>query len=628
VLIATGRLSTHAERLREACRQVADLRAEQDDDHRAAWCRWRELEDLRAQVAFDGAGAVAVVEDLRVSEESRRRRHQALLAEVEEDAAATARALVDACVVVGGTGRPGDDARALAHLATLLPGWGDAELAARGAELAEALTGTFTSENAAALAEDAAAYADDVAFASALLVSLGSQGLGKMLELLGSAHAAPPPALARVLASALGAAAPSGRDGDRVADVLGAVYVHTDDRFGVADVRATGMAAVLAAGRSAPGGGPRPATVAEWARQMLLREHETKHDVGTGAASAGSSAELSDPVGLAVSVLADSADPAASAALLAHKEVWQALLARGWNDGAAALSDVVTSAARSTGATGARAVRLGLAVVGEGLFEGDPSDWTVNRHAVDAVSPALGRAVASQVEVAVEALSRGIDGHLGVRESLLRGLAYVSATPESARAVEQALDRWSDSSGTVGPGASPPLADVALPAAFLAVQEYGHRFSFALDTLEKKNRAENSAVWSQYTWGLLGTVGGELKGPGTAIALGTDYLKILFGTDGTWDDGADRGPRITSDDAVTALLARLPPDRAADADMLVAQVREAFERTAAALGTPDPVTSPEVDLLEPAVNAVAGEVLGRVRDGATKRLKQLVFGGP
>ena len=72
---------------------MADLRAEQDDDHRGAWSRWSDLETIRAQVAYDGAGAVAIVEEFAAAEEARRRRHEALLTEVEEDAAATARAL-------------------------------------------------------------------------------------------------------------------------------------------------------------------------------------------------------------------------------------------------------------------------------------------------------------------------------------------------------------------------------------------------------------------------------------------------------------------------------------------------------------------------------------------------------
>ena len=65
--------------------------------------------------------AAAIGEEFAASEASRGRRHAALLAEVADDAAATARVLAESTALVGGTGRPGDDGRSVAHLAVLLP---------------------------------------------------------------------------------------------------------------------------------------------------------------------------------------------------------------------------------------------------------------------------------------------------------------------------------------------------------------------------------------------------------------------------------------------------------------------------------------------------------------------------
>lgn len=124
VLRVTGRLSAHGELLRETRRAVQGLRVEQDEDHRAAWHRLQGLGDLGTAMQTEVPEAVAIVEDLHASEAARRRRHAVLLEELADDAAATARVLADAGRPIGGTGRPGDEGRVLAHLAAELPGWG------------------------------------------------------------------------------------------------------------------------------------------------------------------------------------------------------------------------------------------------------------------------------------------------------------------------------------------------------------------------------------------------------------------------------------------------------------------------------------------------------------------------
>jgi hypothetical protein len=628
VLIATGRLSAHAERLRESRRQVAGLRAEQDDDHRVAWRRWGELEALQVQVAYDGAGAVAVVEDLRASEESRRRRHEALLADVEDDAAATARVLADACAVVGGTGRPGDDARVLAHLATLLPGWGEAELAARGSALATELFTSHTAPELEELAREAAALSSTPAFAGAFLAALGVEGVRDLLFRLGGG-ADWLPSVAAVLARALGAAVAGGGVADHV---LGAVYVHTDDRYGDSDAVAVGMAAVVVAGRTVAAGGPRPALLAEWTRQMLLREHAQGTDVGLGDMPGEFPPELSDPVGQTVGLLADSDDPAPAAELLADTTVWQAALARFWNDGGIALGQVIVSAAAHPGPAGSHAVRVGLEVIGSRLFEGSPRDWDVSRRTVALVSTDIGRAVASRADVAVEALSVGVDGRLGERqEEILRGLGYVSTDPAAAAAVEAGLERslgwlpWT----RVGDSVLEPLPAVAVPAAFLAVQEYGHRLSHALDGFEAKQRAENVELLWNWTVGLPTTVGGEFfrrSLAGAALSLAEGTAAILVGADGTWDHPVYQGLRFTSTEAGVA--ARVRWELRTDVEALGRIAESAFERTATALGIPAPPTSPEVDWTEPFLDTLAGEGVSRTLKRGGKEVHGLLQSRP
>jgi hypothetical protein len=620
VLLATARLSAHADRVAEVRREIDALREEQDEDYRSTWRRLYALDGVQAEFQFDGAAAVAIVEDFRFAEEARRRRNTALLADVADDAAATVRALGEAGAVVGGTGRPGDDTRAVAHLAALLPGWGDTELAVRGRELAHALIHDTSDDQTEKLIAQGLALASTPAFAMALLVGLGQSGVALLLGGLGSHVFDSGPAIATVLASALGAADPSGPDAPRLRRVLDAVYVSPDDNTGASDVAAVGMAAVLLAGRSLQGGGPRPALVAEWARQMLVREQVQDRDTGTGEQPEGVPQALADPVGLAVTILADQRNPSASAALLDDRDLWQLMLARFWSDGGAALSDVVESAATVAG-HGAHIVRTGLELVGEGLVEGDPSEWTVSRRTVDWVSASLGRAAASQVDLVVDVLSDGSDGVDG-GESALRGLGYVSADRDAARAVERALiDRLVTGADV------PPISSVVIAATYLAVQEYGNRLAFALDTLELKDQAENAKSFVDSTWGLAGNIAGEAKGPWQALGLGTDYLQIGIGADGTWDNPIDRRPTITADDAAAAVLAWLPAAAPDDAAALAGQARLAFERTAAALGSPTPVVSPPSDLLEPVQDAAMG-LAGRAADDAWKRVRAALIPAP
>jgi len=621
---ATGRLGAHGDLLRDTRRAVADLREEQDEDFRAAWQRLGAIEDPRLAVISGAPAWAGVVAEVEAAEARRRRRHTLLLEELADDAAATARALEGACRPVGGTGRPGDGGRVTAHLAAQLPGWGDPELAHRGRVLADALTGPLTPEERERLTADAVDLAAHPAFATALVRGLGVEAFGLLLDFLGQQPDGPDHPLAVVLAGALGAALPSGRPRDGVAAVLGATYVRPDERHG-ASGRAAGMAAVLSAGSRSPAGGPRPETVGAWARQLLVREQV--QDMPTGIRPPGTPwrDDAHDPVQLAVGILARDGDPAAASALLGDDRVWEALLDRFWSDGGTALGELVAAAARDDGPAGDDAVRLGLETIGGGLVEGDPSDRTVSRDVVAAVSPALGRAVAAHIGGTADALVSLASGSGGKgTEDLLRGLGYVTVDRRAAASVEGALTEWATAQPREAAGTGNPLPAVAVPAAFLAVQEYGQRLTYALDGFELQEEAENREAWWNWTGGLV--LEGASHLPVKPVALVADvvgaYAPVLLDLDGTFEQGPDRGLRHSADLAGANALATLPPDLAARADAVRAQSEAAYRRAAGRLGTPAAPTSPEKDWVGPALDLAGGGMADVATDELGDRVRR------
>ena len=627
VLGATGRLRAHGELVRETRRAVSRLRAEQDEDFRAAWRRLGQVEDPRLAVMTGADAWVGVVAEVEEAEAARRRRHAALLEELADDAAATARRLAEAGRPVGGTGRPGDGGRVLAYLAAELPGWGRPEMSARGLALADALVrAPATPEERAALTAEAAAYAGDPAFATALIRGLGEVGVGQLLMLLGQEPAGPDDPMAGLLAAALGAAVVGEGRRDGVAAVLGATYVRADDRYG-ADATAAGMAAVLLAGFGPAGRGPRAATAGEWARQLLVREHEQKGPAGMAPAYSGRPREAADPAALAVEVLARGGDAGAASALLADQRVWEALLLRFWGDGGTALDDLIAVAGRDAGPAGDLAVRVGLETIGAGLEEGDPSDRTVDRANVEAVAPALAGAVAAHVTVVTDPLATAASGGGGERSTeLLRGLGYLTVDRQAAAVVEAALTDWVAGQPVDLTGSSPaaPIAAVALPSAFVAVQEFGQRLDHALDGFELQEEAENKKRFWDWTVGLALDVTAEVaRTPiGIAADLVNGYGPILLGMDGTFDVGPDRGRRYDADDAAHEAFAALPPGRADLAWAVKAQAVASFRRTVEVLDMPEPPKSPEVDLLEPLVDTATGALGGVVQDELLDRARR------
>jgi hypothetical protein len=596
VLSAAGRLSAHAERLQEARRGVGRLRAEQDEDFRAARAGLGSLRFSELMVMADAPEAVAIVAEFEAAEAARRRRHAVLLAEVADDAAATSRALAQYCGVVGGRGARGDADRVVAHLAAALPGWGDAELTARGRALALALvTGSLTPEQREARAEGVADFSGMQAFADAFLVGLGADGVAGLLGFLGYNALTSTSAVARLLASAFAAAGPGGGPGDPLGEVVAAVYVRADDGYGASDVVAAGMAAVLAASASI-GRTLRPDVLVEWGRQMLARERAQGLPAGGGAM---------DPLALVAQGLADVGGSGPALALLGAPRAWDTLLARFWTDGAVALGNLIDVAASGPGEDGAAVVRSGLEALGAGLADGDPVDWTVSPLTAAAVAPALGRAVAAHVEVAADALGVGVDGRMtAVRGRVLRGLGYLTLDRGAAAAVESALSSWARVRPGTLDGTSPlhPLPAVAVPSAYLAVEEYGQRLSYAMHGFDERRAAEGKqALWD----GTIGLAVGLVPGRGGIVGgVLEGYAAIALGTDGTWDNGPDRGMVFDRSKAAGAALTNLPPESAVAAGAVARQAAAAFDRTLRALQVPEPPTSPESDWLAPIQDAM------------------------
>jgi hypothetical protein len=608
---AASRLRRHHDLLRDVRRQVEALQQEQREDFASAWRRLSAIENPRLAAMVDAPERVAIIEELRSAEARRRRRHTALLEEVAQDAVATAGVLGESSAVVGGRGARGDGEWVLAYLAAELPGWGDRELAFRGGALARELFGeSLTPEEMNSLARGAASLAQSPEFARALLVQLGEEGVGLLLNSLGTNWLGAGSPVANLLATAFGAAA-SG-DGQRPVDaVLVATFIHSDDRYGAAGHVAAGMAAVLAAGASATRGGVRPVTVAEWARQMLKHEHAAGPGAGIGMVPPDWPAETLDPPALAMNILADRASAGVAASLLEGRDVWQALLNRSWGDGGAALREVVEQAARDDTGAGARAVRTGLEAVGAGLFEALPAHWTVSRDTVAAVSPALAAAVAEQVTVVTSVLGLGLVGDLSGRAGdLVHGLGYLTLDEEVVRTVGGALDDWVRAQPAVTDVACDPIPPpvVVVPSAFLAVREYGQRLGHALHGYEQMAEALGKQTIWDYTFGLPSNV--PFVHPGYTVGEG--YAAMLLGV-GQWDNGPDTGLHFDRDDAADAVRALGPGDRAV-AGALADQAREVFDRTSEALGRPRPPQPPDLDELGPLRDAA----LGFARDTVVK----------
>jgi hypothetical protein len=595
---AAERLASHAEFLLEARSQVRTLRHEQDAQFREAWRRWYALPDLQAQLMIGGPGVRAIVADVETGEAIRRRRHHALLEDLEDETAATARVLANSCAAVGGHGRSGDAERVVAYLAAQLPGWGDRELGRLARVVATGLT-DGTPESKSQAASDAAVYASCPAFATALFAALRVEGVSYVLRDMGrgDTYTSDSP-VAPVLAAAFGAADLGDSIGGPAQRVLDAEYVRPEDGFEKVRDVATGLAMVLAAGGTMPAGGVSTRTVASWSRQFLLWENQQGDRIGTR--SAAWAPEAGDPTSLAISILAERGDPGVSAALLDDSVVWKAALRRRYDDGGEALGELIAQAGQEGGERGDRVLLMGLATAGAGLAGDDPMAWTVNRQTLAGIAPGFAAALSAHIDVAVGALEVGVDGHLHRSQpDILAGLGYLTLDRGAAAAIEQALSAWTGPRPDAlrSTGLAAPLKAAAVLGAFVAVEEFAQRTDHAMDALEDQALAQaKKALWDHSVavlperlpkqWGIVGGVV-------------TDYGAILLDTDGTWDDRPDRGLIFHRADAAALARKVLGPREVGDVRAVVLDATAAFDRTAAALPVRPAPRSPTADLAGP-----------------------------
>jgi hypothetical protein len=615
---AAHRLRLHHDLLVDVRRRVSALREEQQDDFRVMWQRLSRIEDPQLAVMVDAPERVAAIEEVRAGEASRRRRHAALLEELADDAAATAGVLAESSRVVGGSGTRGDGERVLAYLAAELPGWGERELRAQGRAVARDFLGEgdtwLSPEERETLARRVLALAGSPVFAKALLLGLGVDGVRETLAILGDGAVGSDSALAQLFATAFGAAQPDGPTGDRLAQVLDADYVGDGVPWLDPDIVLYGMGAVLAASSTLRSGGLRPPTVVEWARQIVARE-QAVFDVPRELRVQPTTGAPVDALDAAVRLLGQLGDPASAATLLSDLHAWPILLGRSWQDGGAALAEMVALAGAEAGRDGAAATRRGLEALGAGLGEdGDPEEWQVDRDTAAAVSPALASGVAQHVTVATGVLGLGVDGDLrGRATDIMRGLGYLTLDADAARTVGTALHEWVRTQPTPDLLAGGPMApQVVVPSAFLAVREYGQRLDFALHGFEQQAEAERRERTWNWTIGLLVEIP-KSAAVGAGLGLVEGYAAMALGFDGRWDNGKDGGLHFDRDRAAGAVLTLAPTDagvRQAMAD----QARAVFDRTLDALGGPKPPVSPELDLLAPVKELAEDATLDLVDD--------------
>jgi hypothetical protein len=264
--------------------------------------------------------------------------------------------------------------------------------------------------------------------------------------------------------------------------------------------------------------------------------------------------------------------------------------------------------------------RNGLHALGAGLEDHDPDGWTVHRATANAVTFALAEAAAQHVTVVAEAFT-SIAGELSAgSEDLLRGLGYLTIGRGPAEVVAKGLAGWAAASPGTGDDlfGRNGLPAFTVPAAFVAVQEYGQRLAHALHGFEQQAIAEDrSFIWAMTAELIPSLLPDPVDAPVEVIV---GYLAMAFGFDGRWSNGVDRGLTFDTEDAVTRVVANLPAHQQEALDQVVLKAREAYQRTLDVMGSPKPPESPEaqwwgplLDALVPGPDDLLG-ILGSRRD--------------
>jgi hypothetical protein len=188
---------------------------------------------------------------------------------------------------------------------------------------------------------------------------------------------------------------------------------------------------------------------------------------------------------------------------------------------------------------------------------------------------------------------------------VLRGLGYLTVDRDAAAVIADALHGWTLEQSTSLTGTSPqsPLPTVAVPSAYVAVQQYGQRLPHALHGFEEQAAAERKKL----AWDLfVGLPANFVPGPvGVGLGVVEGYAAMAFDTDGTWDNGADHGLVFDREDSADAALATLAAPTP-EVEALLAQARVTFDATLHALGVLRAPEPPGTDALEPLLNGLPG----------------------
>ena len=274
---------------------------------------------------------------------------------------------------------------------------------------------------------------------------------------------------------------------------------------------------------------------------------------------------------------------------------------------------------------GRDAARSGLEALGAGLEDGNPGEWTVDRHTAAAVSEALGGAVAGHASLIAGALERAAVGDVGPRDGdVLRGLGYLTLDEDAARSVANGLRDWG--SETTGALAGPaPVQIAAVGGAFVATREYGQRLAYALHGFEQQAAARQS----KDRWDVVTTVltlplpvaparrVGRILGS-DPFEAGLDYAAMVLDWDGVWDNGVDDGLRFGRGDAVRAVLHSLPHDHGATDS---GNPGSCFLRRGdGGLGRPLPPTPPVRDYVGPLIGGLRDIARGLSRGFPRRRI--------
>lgn len=577
-----ARLAEHADLWHGTRARLEALRTEQEVDRVAA--------SRRLAIPFDPSNPLVtpvddVLDALAAAEDRRAAEHRRLLAVLDDDAVDTSRVLRACCLAVGAVGGRGRTGREVAHLASLLPGWGASEKSARGHALAEVL-GHGDPQQSEASAAELVGLAGDAVFASALLAELGEGGVGRLLALVNDAELGEGSAVARVLAAALGAAAALPVADRRVRAVLSARYVEASDwTRSEPDEVARGMAIVASTGVRY-GAAPAPEMLAGWFRQVSARVSELG-PIADRLGTLGDEAHA-DPLPGIVTALAATRDGRAAAGLLSDREMWTQLLRRSWPDGGDAVAAVVSSLSGAPDEAARTALRAGLEVLGSGLEDGHLDGWAVHRGTAEHLRGAFAEALGAHIDAITGPLA-DVAGRCPDPGELaaLHGLGFVTIDEGATTALVRGMRAWAERPHPEALSSSGGSVVVAVPSAFLAVLDYGQRLAHSMRAHDAQAEADKARRRWEATAGLLfWIVGQRARGADSLVEAAETTLQRAAGADGRFEIGKDRGRRFTVADAAAAVTGGAGGHRDDGLRLVAVTGAEAFAQVRRVLGEP------------------------------------------